>query len=300
MRRRRGGAGGRRRRGTFDRACDRIAGHKLRRIEEQHAHHIERAKIGIGTHLEGAFRAGHRADTKPARQHAVASRGVDLVALIERGAVGKEIEPELGAVVAGGHRPHAGGPDEDGDVAVEVVQQEHTGDGGARIDRAPDEAIAVDDCVADAHAVVPAEIDQRAAEERTARIGDDAAGDEMQRRLVHRIQQSAEMGILALEQLGVPLPLLELLVLGLETVDLVEGIGIRACAESSDGAPSITGMEAASSTGAVRSTKRSRSRRGRYDRYGSRRAYGAEEVERESEKLSPRPPPGAAGAAVDR
>ena len=92
----------------------------------------------------------------------------------------------------------------------------------ARIDRAPDEAVAVDDGVADAHAVVPAEIDQRAPEERTARIGDDAAGDEMERRLVNRVQQSAEMGILALEQLGVPLPLLELLVLGLEAIDLAE------------------------------------------------------------------------------
>ena len=101
----------------------------------------------------------------------------------------------------------------------------------AGIDRAPDEAVAVDDGVADAHAVVAAEIDQRAPQEGTARIGDHAAGDEMQRRLVDRIQQSAEMGILALEQLGAPLPLLELLVLGLEPVDLAEQLGIGARAE---------------------------------------------------------------------
>ena len=36
--------------------------------------------------------------------------------------------------------------------------------------------------------------------------------------------------ILALEQLRIPFPLLELIVLGLEAIDLVEGIGIGSCA----------------------------------------------------------------------
>ena len=111
-------------------------------------------------------------------------------------------------------------------MAVEVVQQQHASDGGPRIDRASDEAIAVDDGIADAHAVIPAEIDQGAAEKRTARVGDDAPGDEIESGLVNRIEQSAQMGVLALEKLCIPFPLLELIVLGLEPIDLGEGIGI--------------------------------------------------------------------------
>src|SRR5262249_30018480 len=148
--------------------------------------------------------------------------GIDLVAFVDRGAIGEEIELELGAVVAGGHGANTGGAYPNRGMAVGGGPQQHANDPAAPIHGAANKAVAVDDGVSDADAVVPAEIDQRAAEEGTARIGDDAASDEMERRLVDRVQQSAKMRILALEQLRIPLPLLELLVLGLEPVDFLE------------------------------------------------------------------------------
>jgi len=62
---------------------------------------------------------------------------------------------------------------------------------------------------------------------------------------------------LALERLGAPLPLLELFVFLLETIDLGEGAGVGARALLRRRAR-MTGADAASSRGADRSTKSSR------------------------------------------
>jgi len=182
----------------------------------------------MGPYPVSAGRTADHADVETAWQHAIAPGSVDLVPGIKLGPVGQEIEPELGAVVARGERAHAGRSNQYWDPAIQVVQQQHTGDRRAGVDRAADQTVAIDDGVANAHAIVPSEINERAPEEGTPRIGNYAARHVMERRLVDRIQQQPKMFDLVFERLGAPLPLLEFLVLGLQAVDLGKSAGVGA------------------------------------------------------------------------
>jgi hypothetical protein len=76
-----------------------IGSRQCRRVEEQHAHYVERAQL-MRTHPKVALRAGHRADAEPAWQRRRCPRCTPRRPH-ESGPIGKEIEPELGAVVAG-------------------------------------------------------------------------------------------------------------------------------------------------------------------------------------------------------
>ncbi len=59
----------------------------------------------------------------------------------------------------------------------------------------------------------------------------------VQGRLIDRVQQRTQMRLVALEQLGAPFPLLELIVLGLQPVDLFHHADIRAHARRAHAAP---------------------------------------------------------------
>ena len=176
LRRRRGGAGWRRRRGP---SSGPATGSTLTSAGVSKNSTLTASRplrLGIGPHFEGARRARHHADAQAARQHAIAARGVDLIAGIERRAVGKELQSEARRCCR--QRPARAtpaGPTRTGMRLLRSLSRSTRATEVAGIDDAPDQALAVMHGVADAHAVVATEIDQHASEKGPARIGDDVA-----------------------------------------------------------------------------------------------------------------------------
>ncbi len=94
------------------------------------------------------------------------------------------------------------------------------------MNNATDETVAIDDRITLTNTALAARIDQNAARERTARIGNHMARRIFQRRFVDGVQKPAQLIQAPFEPLSLPLPVFKFLVFFLQTVELLEQIEI--------------------------------------------------------------------------
>ncbi len=101
----------------------------------------------------------------------------DAVADLNRGRDRKIEKPRRHGVVAGQYRPLARPLDDDGDPAIQVVDQQHARRPLADLRDAAQQALPGERRIALRHAVAAPGIDEQAAHERPSGIADHARGD---------------------------------------------------------------------------------------------------------------------------
>jgi hypothetical protein len=125
-------------------------------------------------------------------------------------------QTRIAAAVAGQHGAGVGAVDQHGRPAGDVGQQHHPADAG-RADDAADQAVFVDDGIADPHALGGAGVDQAGVDEGAAGVGDGARRDHGHRRFGPQAQHGLIAGVDVLQGDGLVAPRLQLCDLGLQT-----------------------------------------------------------------------------------
>ncbi len=177
-------------------------------------HDVEAGQLGIGLDADDAAldRRDH-ADRQAGREDAAGAARHDAVARFDLGLGIDEDEARPVGIVAVEEAALVGPLDRHRDMRVEVGEEKDARGLIADLGDAADEAFACDRGLAARHAVASAGIDQHAAQEGAARIGDDPRRD-LRRRLVgHELGEVAQRLVLGGKVARHFLPLQQALVL---------------------------------------------------------------------------------------